>query len=344
MKDKTKEKNKEKLKFKVSPDGMAAGSLSDAEKLAALEAEIAGSAAQSGSETAKAGGLQPAIPEATAARSNNAKSKSDSGSSISQFSEKFPGGFNVILFWALLLFSVFFSDTAYVRWLLVPINQFVVTVHEMSHAIVTVLTGGIVTGMTNVSDGAGHGGITQHRGGISFLITQAGYLGQTFFGCLLIYLSQFKNWSRRILYLLGGIVLAGAIFFVLPGFLDLNGLLNGKILQVIGSLAWSLALAAMFYFAGKKLNDATANMLVLFLSVQCTLNSLSLIWILLPHSLGMTGRGFTDATSMQDITGIPAFVWAFSWMLTSIVAFLFTLRFTYGAFLFKKQAYIKPKK
>lgn len=330
MKDKTEEKNKEKLKFKVS-DAKEAGSLSDEEKLAAFESEILGSASQAdlAAKTAKAGGLRSVAAEAVPQ---------------SSLLGNFPGGFNVILFWALLLFSVFFSDTAYVRWLLVPINQFVVTVHEMSHAIVTVLTGGIVTGMTNVSDGAGHGGLTQHVGGVSFLIAQAGYLGQTFFGCLLIYLSQFKNWSRRILYLLGGIVLAGAIFFVLPGFLDLNGLLNGKILQVIGSLVWSLALAAMFYFAGKKLNDATANLLVLFLSVQCTLNSLSLIWILLPHSLGMTGRGFTDATSMQDITGIPAFVWALSWMLTSIVAFLFTLRFTYGAFLFKKQGYIKPKK
>lgn len=330
MKDKTEEKNKEKLKFKVS-DAKEEGSLSDEEKLAAFESEILGSASQAdlAAKTAKAGGLRSVAAEAVPQ---------------SSLLGNFPGGFNVILFWALLLFSVFFSDTAYVRWLLVPINQFVVTVHEMSHAIVTVLTGGIVTGMTNVSDGAGHGGLTQHVGGVSFLIAQAGYLGQTFFGCLLIYLSQFKNWSRRILYLLGGIVLAGAIFFVLPGFLDLNGLLNGKILQVIGSLVWSLALAAMFYFAGKKLNDATANLLVLFLSVQCTLNSLSLIWILLPHSLGMTGRGFTDATSMQDITGIPAFVWALSWMLTSIVAFLFTLRFTYGAFLFKKQGYIKPKK
>jgi hypothetical protein len=336
MKDKTEEKNKEKLKFKVS-DANEAGSLSDEEKLAALESEILGSASpvNFAAKAAKAGGLKPVAAEAV---------PQSSAEPQASLLGKFPGGFNVILFWALLLFSVFFSDTAYVRWLLVPINQFVVTVHEMSHAIVTVLTGGIVTGMTNVSDGAGHGGLTQHVGGVSFLIAQAGYLGQTFFGCLLIYLSQFKNWSRRILYLLGGIVLAGAIFFVLPGFLDLNGLLNGKILQVIGSLVWSLALAAMFYFAGKKLNDATANLLVLFLSVQCTLNSLSLIWILLPHSLGMTGRGFTDATSMQDITGIPAFVWALSWMLTSILAFLFTLRFTYGAFLFKKQGYIKPKK
>lgn len=337
MKDKTEEKNKEKLKFKVS-DAKEEGSLSDEEKLAALESEILGSAspANFAAKAAEAGGLKLAAAEVAVPQSSAVSQSSLLG--------KFPGGFNVILFWALLLFSVFFSDTAYVRWLLVPINQFVVTVHEMSHAIVTVLTGGIVTGMTNVSDGAGHGGLTQHVGGVSFLIAQAGYLGQTFFGCLLIYLSQFKNWSRRILYLLGGIVLAGAIFFVLPGFLDLNGLLNGKILQVIGSLVWSLALAAMFYFAGKKLNDATANLLVLFLSVQCTLNSLSLIWILLPHSLGMAGRGFTDATSMQDITGIPAFVWALSWMLTSIVAFLFTLRFTYGAFLFKKQGYIKPKK
>lgn len=337
MKDKTEEKNKEKLKFKVS-DAKEEGSLSDEEKLAALESEILGSAspANFAAKAAEAGGHKPAAAEVAVPQSSAVSQSSLLG--------KFPGGFNVILFWALLLFSVFFSDTAYVRWLLVPINQFVVTVHEMSHAIVTVLTGGIVTGMTNVSDGAGHGGLTQHVGGVSFLIAQAGYLGQTFFGCLLIYLSQFKNWSRRILYLLGGIVLAGAIFFVLPGFLDLNGLLNGKILQVIGSLVWSLALAAMFYFAGKKLNDATANLLVLFLSVQCTLNSLSLIWILLPHSLGMAGRGFTDATSMQDITGIPAFVWALSWMLTSIVAFLFTLRFTYGAFLFKKQGYIKPKK
>ena len=261
-------------------------------------------------------------------------------------------GFNVFLFWSLVLFSVLFSHAPFLQWLLMPVNQFVVMVHEMSHAIVTVLTGGSVNFMTIVSDGAGHGGLTSSRGGLTFLSAQAGYIGETLFGCLLIYLGQFPHWSRRLLYLMGGIILLGTLLFILPGLLQLQ-----QFFAVIGSLIWALLLAFGFFYAGRKLNDVMANILVLFLAVQCTLNSLSLIWILLPHSLGMTGGGFTDATILAKVTFIPAFFWAFSWMVFSILALFFTLKKTYGAFLFggsggkagtdsKKNAtaYVKPKK
>lgn len=259
-------------------------------------------------------------------------------------------GFNVFLFWSLVLFSVLFSHAPFLQWLLMPVNQFVVMVHEMSHAFVTVLTGGSVNFMTIVSDGAGHGGLTSSRGGLTFLSAQAGYIGETLFGCLLIYLGQFPHWSRRLLYLMGGIILLGTLLFILPGLLHLQ-----QFFAVIGSLAWALVLAFAFFYAGRKLNDVMANILVLFLAVQCTLNSLSLIWILLPHSLGMTGGGFTDATILAKATFIPAFFWAFSWMVFSILALFFTLKKTYGAFLFgglggkaasdkNATAYVKPKK
>jgi len=251
---------------------------------------------------------------------------------------------NLYLFWGMVIFSILFANAPYVGWLLMPVNQFVVTVHEMSHAVVTWLTGGAVLGMTTVPDGAGHGGLTHSLGGIALFVNQAGYLGTTFFGCLLIYLSQFPRLSRHLLTFMGGAMILGALFFTLPGLIN-----PGWFVQSVMSLVIEVLMGVAFIFAGRKLKPALANLMILFLAVQTALNSLELIWILVPHALGLSGSGFTDATSLAQVTMIPAIFWSLSWMFTSIVCLCLTLRFTYGAFLFKgvskiTTAYVKPKK
>src|SRR5438067_2233826 len=90
----------------------------------------------------------------------------------------------------LTVLTLLLWDSPYVSWLLFPIKIFVTALHEFSHALVCLATGGHVNGMTIVDDNNGHGGLTMCSGGNPFLYAQAGYIGTAVWGCLLIMLSR----------------------------------------------------------------------------------------------------------------------------------------------------------
>jgi hypothetical protein len=238
---------------------------------------------------------------------------------------------NAWAFWTITLVSLILSQTPGISWLFLPINQFTTMVHELSHALVCVLTGGHVVGLTIVGDGAGHGGLTNAQGGIQFLFAQAGYLGTAFFGCLLIFLGQYARFSKIILGVLGALVGAFTIYFV-----GLNVLHTG--LAGIFSFLWGAAISVGLIWMAKKLDAKSANLAVLFLAVQTALNSVSCIFMLVQVYLGfIPAGGWSDATVMENMTHIPSFVWSFLWFLISCLMLGFTLWHTYGKRLFPKK-------
>src|SRR5271170_495087 len=89
---------------------------------------------------------------------------------------------------SLTLASMVLWQAPIASWILGPVGIFVTTLHEMSHALVCIATGGTVSGLTIVPDSSGHGGVTLCKGGNPFLYVQAGYLGTAFWGCLFIIL------------------------------------------------------------------------------------------------------------------------------------------------------------
>lgn len=70
---------------------------------------------------------------------------------------------------------------------LVPLKILIVLFHELSHALMTVVTGGEVVSLTLSPD---QGGAVLSRGGNRFLILTAGYLGSLAIGCLLYLLAR----------------------------------------------------------------------------------------------------------------------------------------------------------
>src|SRR4051812_29864841 len=97
--------------------------------------------------------------------------------------------------------------------LLVPFRLFVTVVHELGHAVATVLTGGQVTGI-EISPGGG--GLTLVRGGNFFVSVSAGYLGSSLFGAALLLMAR-APWRRRLLQVLAvGLVVAVLGFFREP--------------------------------------------------------------------------------------------------------------------------------
>jgi hypothetical protein len=211
-----------------------------------------------------------------------------------------------------------------VSWVLAPITQYTTMVHELGHAIVCMATGGMVNGLTIVSDGQGHGGLTNCLGGNAFLYTQTGYLGTAVFGSFLIWLAQFPRAAKAGLCLIGGAF--GLATLALVG---ANVLHTG--FQGFFSFLWGLAMSGFLVWAGVKWKASTANFLMLFLAVQTALNSVTSLVYLAQFSLGMTpGGGWSDATNMQMMTGIPAGFWAAFWALCSIAMVGFTIWQVYG--------------
>jgi hypothetical protein len=227
------------------------------------------------------------------------------------------------LFWGVLIASVILSKLPGADIFFTPLNQFATMVHEMGHAIICLFTGGHVSGMTIVADGQGHGGLTFSQGGIPFLHIQAGYLGTAVFGCLLLYLSQFHKLSKAILVAIGSLMAMASIYFILPT------LLSPAFLQGLFSLIWAVAMASATIFAGVKLKDANANLVLIFLAIYTAMDSLRSISVVLSASL-FGSTVWSDATVMEHNFILPAIFWSFLWATLSVVMLATTVWFTYG--------------
>jgi hypothetical protein len=213
-----------------------------------------------------------------------------------------------------------------------PLTSVATLVHEMGHALACLLTGGTVSGMTIVSDGAGHGGLTFCRGGIPFIYSQTGYLGTTLAGCALIALARVPRASKIALGVLGVAFGAAAVTFMFGGIGH-----TGDRWQTISSMFTGLFLAAAFLRLAFKLSPSWANMLLLFVGVEIGLNALSDTWYLILLSLGFGGTAWSDATNMANMTHVPAFVWAVLWAGLTVWALLMTISWTYDEDFGKKK-------
>jgi hypothetical protein len=194
-----------------------------------------------------------------------------------------------------------------------PLSTFTTTVHEMGHAIACLLTGGTVTGMTVVSDGEGHGGLTFCVGGNPFIYTQAGYLGTALFGSLLIWLGRYPRLSRLILIAVGGsFIFGGGMFMV-------RTIAGGQALAGIASLIVATALGSALIWAAAKTNYYWANLLLLFLGVQTGLNAIIDDRTLFLQAVGAIPGSWSDASNMAHMTGYPAALWALMWTIAAIL-------------------------
>jgi len=283
-----------------------------AKKLAALEAEL-------NKENKKQAKTAPPSVSASVSAAPDAAKKVDE-----------PGAAGSMAFYIILFLTLIIVKIPALSIIFMPLNQFSTLIHELSHALATVLTGGHVTGMTIVPDGMGHGGLTMTRGGLTFLVVQAGYMGTTIFGCALVALSKNPRYSKMILQGLALMTLLSTIFFIGPG------ILSASFIQSLLSFVVGLVLAGAIYFAGTRLKYAQAHWLLLFLAINMAMDSLNSIWVIIFSSLNPFAA-YSDATTMQNHFFIPAIFWSLLWATTSIAMLSFTI--------WKTHAFsIKPKK
>ncbi len=176
-----------------------------------------------------------------------------------------------------------------------PFRIFVVFLHEISHGLAAVLTGGAIESIGLSVD---EGGVCRTRGGWPFLILNAGYLGSLFWGATFLVLGERRTRSRSAIAAIGAFTLAATLLYVRTLFGFAYGLLAGSAL---------LAVAA-------KLRPAVSE--VLLAAIGAT-SALYAVWdiasdVLLRHS------NQSDAAALAALTGIPAVVWGVAWMALSV--------------------------
>src|SRR5262245_41584282 len=129
-------------------------------------------------------------------------------------------------------FAVYFA-ALWLLWPTVwiyPLKIFVVFLHELSHAIAGLATGGTVQRITLDPY---QGGATYVNGGNALVMLSAGYLGSLLWGLGLLLVARMRaRTSRNALILLGTLLLGASLLFVRNIFGFLFGFLFGATLVI----------------------------------------------------------------------------------------------------------------
>ncbi len=196
---------------------------------------------------------------------------------------RFLGGF--LLYFCLLWIL---WDTAVVY----PLKIFVVLLHEASHALAAVATGGQADRI--VLDPF-QGGVAYTRGGNRFLILSAGYLGSLLWGAALVFLAFLRRPRPR--WLVGGLGVAVVLFTV--------GFVRSWFGLVFGLTFGAGLLAVARYFSTQAHR-----------AVLLGLGLTSVLYAILDIKSDILDRPHlrSDAAVLGEMTGIPTLVWGVLWM------------------------------
>lgn len=189
-----------------------------------------------------------------------------------------------------------------------PFRLFGTFVHELSHGLAALATGGDFHRFTVSPDLSG---LAWSAGGWRWVISSAGYIGSAVFGGVLILLAARGVASRVLLMVLGVILGALCLLFV----------------RNLFGIATGLALAAAMFLAGYRLRPPWSDIVLLVLALQLVLDGFNSLFTLLRLSAASNVQ--TDALSMAQATGVPAVVWTVVWAAISLAMLFFTLRFAY---------------
>ncbi len=178
--------------------------------------------------------------------------------------------------------------------------------HELSHALAALATGGQVEHILVFSNGSG---VTPVLGGNVFAVTAAGYVGSTLFGGLMVYLSRTVEGAKTVLGIMAALLGFSMLVWV-----------RGDSVGVLSGWLWTISLiVGAIKLRGRVLVFASQ-----FLGVSQCLTSAQAFLALL--SLSASSQVDSDAQILAHSTNIPALVWALLWCGFSGLTLAATLR------------------
>ena len=204
----------------------------------------------------------------------------------------------------LLALSILFWDSI----LLYPVKLFVVLLHELSHALTALLTGGSVEAIT-IDERIG--GMAVTRGGRSWLVVSSGYLGSMLLGGLILRLGLRRGSAVAVSAVTGAVILLTAAFFVRNGF----------------GLIFAIGFGSALLAAARWLPEQWLGLVVQYLGAMSCLYAL----VDVKEDLLTLEHRVTDASILAGMTGVPAIVWGVIWSVAALAVFVLILRSAWRA-------------
>ncbi len=191
----------------------------------------------------------------------------------------------------IFIFIVFLWDTLFVY----PLKIFVVFMHEVSHGLAAIVTGGRVVEIQVNPQQGGHA-LTQ--GGSRFWTLTAGYLGSLLWGGLILLLAARTHFDKAISILIGLGMVAISIGFGESTFTYLFGIGFGVVLLAVG------------FFLPEVVNDW----------ILRVIGVTSCLYAILDIKSDVLDRAHlrSDARMLSEVTGLPTEFWGILWILIAI--------------------------
>lgn len=182
---------------------------------------------------------------------------------------------------------------------LFPVKLFVVLLHEISHGIAAVLTGGSIKAI-NISIKLGGHCIT--RGGNEFIVASAGYLGSLILGSTLFISSYDFKLSKIVCT-----IFAGSFVVITASFISSN-------LGII----FTLLISAFLIISPRFFKPVIHTFLIRLIGILSSFY----VFVDIKDDLLLKTTRITDATSLEIATNIPSIYWGLIWItITGIVIF-----------------------
>jgi len=205
---------------------------------------------------------------------------------------------NVIIMVLLLVFVFFFWNTPIVY----PVKLFVVLLHELSHGLAALVTGGSII---SIELDYRLGGLCTTQGGSRFVVASAGYLGSLIMGGLVLLITARTRFGFVLSFLLGLMVTLVTVFYIPIG--------SGWLF----SIPFGVILFLMSFYASPDINK----FVMMFIGLTSCLYA---VLDIKQDLLTLQFRG-SDADVLASLTGIPALFWGLLWAGLSVCGLIFFL-------------------
>lgn len=208
----------------------------------------------------------------------------------------------LIILLILLIISFFLWDIYFIY----PIKLFVVLLHELSHSLAAILSGGKITALNIGFDLSGK---CETEGGNTIVIASSGYIGSLIWGLLFFLAPNNKRIGKWMIISLSLIILLLTITFSASGiFILLAFILAGLLISSAFFLSIPIVTIIIRSFG------LISCVYVLFDIKQDLLSSSSVI---------------SDASILSSIINVPVILIGMSWALISIIGIYLAIRYSY---------------
>ncbi|MEW6195840.1 MAG: M50 family metallopeptidase [Bacteroidota bacterium] len=199
----------------------------------------------------------------------------------------------------IIIITILFWET----FLIYPIKLFVVTLHEISHGIAAILSGGTVE---SLDIGLNLGGVCISGGGDQIFIASSGYLGSFLFGSAIFYSAYNYKLGKWILLSTALILF---IFLV-------NTSANTTFILV--SILLIAILTLVNYFLPK----------LVFNYLVKSIGLISCIYVIVDIKEDLLSESVitSDAVIIENLTGINSYLIALIWLVISLIGIAFLIR------------------